>query len=706
MKLHNFSKSIKANSIKIVTTLLLMSNAITKNDLLATENFNPPETPKIPVVDTLHGFQIIDDYRWLEDKKDPKVLEWSKAQHNYTINYIEKNFKKFPGMKDEIRKIYDRDIITAPSFKDKREFFTKKMRGEQQAKIYTKNGKKEVLIFDPMKIDPTGKSAITSFELTKKGDKAAVGLQFQGNEVNTFYIIDTKTGKEIAKPITGLSNFKWTQDEKGAYIYERNREMLEKQIPTITYYHQIGSDRSSDIKLLQPDDPKNFAEIWDDDEAPYSFVSEADFWSNTLYIMPLGYDLSKKQMIFSSKEFRAAPDIRKDKIYFLTNHNAPNWKVMVADTSKPDFANWKDFYSEKETKLEGYVFTSDYFIVYYRQDVLAKIDIYDLNGNFVKNLELPTTADLTRMSYHKLTNTVFVSFTAADVPNKLYKLNGKTLEWKFFWQDNIGVDTKDIVVKQEFFNSYDGTRVPLFIIHKKGIELDGNNPTLMYGYGGFNHVVKPSFVNHYLSFLNRGGIYVLACARGGGEYGETWHQGGMLKNKQNTMDDFAAACEYLISRGYTNSERLALRGGSNGGILIGAMALQRPDLFKAAVCAVPLLDMLRYHKFLMGPYWIPEYGTPDNKEDFLTILKYSPYHNIRVGIRTPSLLVKAGENDARVDPLHAKKFAAALQNHRGQTEPIFLHIDFESGHGSGQSIDQMIDNLEFELRYIMDRIGM
>lgn len=690
--------------ITAVTSFIIMSNLSFK--VQSAEKFTPPATPAIPVVDTLHGFRIIDNYRWLEDKKDPKVLEWSKAQHQYTLDYIDQNFKKFPDMKEEIRKIYDRDIVTAPSFVENREFFYKKMRGEQQYKIYTRDGKKETLIFDPIKIDPTGKSAITDFATTKKGDKAAVGVQFQGNEVNTYYIIDTKTGKEIAKPITGLAGFTWTQDEKGAYISERSREMLEKQIPTITYYHKIGSDRSTDVKLLQPDNPKNFASIWDADKAPYTFVSEADFWSNTLYIMPLGSDLSKKKMIFSSKEFKANPEIKKDKIFIFTNYNAPNWKVMVTDTSMPDFKNWKDFYPEKDTKLEGYVFTSDYFIVYYRKDVLAKVDVYDLDGKFIKNLEMPETADLSGMSYHKLSNTVFISFTAADIPTKLYKLDGKTLEWKFFWQDNIDADTKDIVVKQEFFNSYDGTRVPLFIIHKKGINLDGNNPTLMYGYGGFNHVVKPSFLNHYLSFIKRGGVYVLACIRGGGEYGETWHQGGMLKQKQNTMDDFAAACEYLIAQKYTNPNRLALRGGSNGGILIGAMALQRPDLFKAAVCAVPLLDMLRYHKFLMGPYWIPEYGTPEKKEDFLTIIKYSPYHNIREGICTPSLLIKAGENDARVDPLHAKKFAASLQNHKGQTEPIFLHVDFESGHGSGQSIDQMIDNLEFELRYIMDRIGM
>ena len=697
--------NIKLNYLSI----LLVASTISLNSM---EAFNPPPTEIIPVVDTLFNYNIIDNYRWLEDKKDPKVLEWSQAQHNYTIDYINKNFKQYPGMKDEIRAIYDRDNISAPFFKHDREFFYKKMRGEQQSKIYTRIKNKEVLIFDPLKIDPTGKTAINSFVLTKKGDKAAVGVQFQGNEVNTFYVIDTKTGKQITEPLSGLSGWAWTQDEKGAYLWERTREMLEKQIPTITYYHKLGDNRKNDIKLLQPDNPKDFASISDDDEAPYTIVTDSDFWSNTLYIMPLyntttNNDLTKKKQIFSSKEFKANPDIRKDKIYFMTNHNAPNWKIMVADITNPEFENWKDFYPEKETKLEGYVFTSDYFLAYYRKDVLAHIDIYDLNGNFVKKLEMPETAEPSSMSYHKLTNTVYISFTSVDVPTKIYSLNGKTLEWKFFWQDTtIKVYAKDIIVEQKFYNSLDGTRIPLFIIRKKDTPLDGNNPVLMYGYGGFNNVVKPSFLNHYLSFINRGGIYVLGCFRGGGEYGEVWHQGGMLKNKQNTISDCIAACEFLINEKYTNPKRIALRGGSNGGILIGGMAVQRPDLFNAAVCAVPLLDMVRYHLFLMGPYWIPEYGSADVKEDLDYILTYSPYHNIRSGLGVPSLLVKAGENDARVDPLHAKKFAAALQNHIGQIEPIFLHIDFESGHGSGQAIDQLIDNLYFELRYIMDRIGM
>lgn len=676
------------------------------------EKFNPPATRAVPVIDTLFGYKIIDNYRWLEDKDNPEVKAWSLAQHQYTLDYINRNYRQYPGMRDEIRAIYDRDNISAPFFslQGNREFFYKQTRGDKQKKIYTRIGKKEICIFDPVKRDTTGKSAITSFALTKNGDKAAVGIQFQGNEVNTFYIIDTKTGKDLYPPITGLAGWNWTQDEKGAYISERSREMLEKQIPTITYYHKLGDNRKNDIKLLQPAEMKNFASIWDDDETPYTFVEEADFWSNTLYIMPLGHqNISAKKQIWSSKDFKAEPSINKGKIYFKTNDNAPNWKVMVADVANPEYKNWKIFYDEKETVLEDYEITSDYFIALYRKDVLLYADVYDLNGNFVKHLDMPEgeTAPLKGMGYRKFNNTITASFAAPNVPSKLYHLDGKTLKWSFYWQDTtIKVDAPDVIVEQKFATSYDGVQVPMFIIRNKNIKLDGNNPVLIYGYGGFNNVVSPGFMGTYLSFIKRGGIYVLTCLRGGGEYGEKWHQDGMLFKKENTIKDMIGCIEFLVNEKYTNPKRIALRGGSNGGILIGGMAVQRPDLFNAAVCAVPLLDMVRYQKFLMGPYWLPEYGSSDKKDELDYILTYSPYHNIRTNVGVPCMMIKAGENDARVDPLHAKKFAAALQNLPGQTEPIFLHIDFESGHGSGQSIDQQIDNVEFELRYIMNGIGM
>jgi prolyl oligopeptidase len=310
------------------------------------------------------------------------------------------------------------------------------------------------------------------------------------------------------------------------------------------------------------------------------------------------------------------------------------------------------------------------------------------------------------MSYHKQSNNIYVSLSTFQSPAKLYRLDGKTLKWTFIYQDKPAIDTKNIESKQVFYKSKDGTRVPMFIIYKKGLKLDGNNPALLYGYGGFNVGMGPSYIGTAASFINRGGVYAIACLRGGNEYGENWHRDGMLMNKQHTFDDFIAAGEYLIKEKYTNKEKLAVKGGSNGGLLIGAVVTQRPDLFKTAICGVPLLDMLRYHKFLIARYWIPEYGDPDKEEDFNNIIKYSPYQNIKAGINYPAILVKAGENDSRVDPLHAKKFAAALQNNPGQKNPVLLYVDFESGHGSGQSTDQMVENIELEWRFVMNELGM
>lgn len=324
----------------------------------------------------------------------------------------------------------------------------------------------------------------------------------------------------------------------------------------------------------------------------------------------------------------------------------------------------------------------------------------------IQDLALPEFGNIGSLSYHKESNTIFVSFTTFTVPTKIYKLDGKTLKWTFFYQDDSPLNTSEIEAKQVFYNSKDGTRIPMFIVHKKGIKLDGNNPALLYGYGGFNISMTPHFLGLTASFVNRGGVYAVACLRGGSEYGENWHKQGMLHNKQNVFDDFISASEYLIQNGYTSRNRLAIKGGSNGGLLVGAVATKRPDLFRVVVCAVPLLDMIRFHKFLIARYWIAEYGNPDKEDDFRYLLSYSPYHNIRAGISLPTMLIKAGENDTRVDPLHAKKFVALLQNSPWQTNPILLFVDFESGHGSGQSIEQQIFNTKIEWQWLMNQLGM
>lgn len=685
---------------------LTIMTAIMASTIFA-KDFNPPATPQKSDSYELHGFNITDPYLWLENKDDDEVKKWSHAQHDYTVNYIKSHTSEFPGLTDEIRNYLDRDYKSAPFFRGMRQFISTKMKGDQQSKLWALIKGKEKLIFDPMVIDPSGKTSISDMEFTRDGSKVAIGTQFKGAEISTYRIIDTQSGKQIGEPIDGLNGFSWTYDEKHAYITIRTAEMIKNQEPIKTYRHKLadGNNRQNDVFLIAPDDAKDIAYAWDTRHGGKTFFTKGDFYSNTLSIRNQNTDETPKE-IFSSKEFKATPDIRDGKIYLFTNYKAPNFKVMVTDIDKPEFENWKDYIPESNDVIKGFEITSDYFIVQYQKDVLMRLKAFDKNGKFIKEVELPELGSVGGTRYHEETNTIFVTISTFTSPSKLYKLNGKTLEWEFYWQDEPPINTENITSKQVFFTSKDGTKVPMFIIHRKDIKLDGNNPTIVYGYGGFNISMTPNYIGTTASFINRGGVYAIANLRGGSEYGENWHLDGMMYKKQNTFDDFIAASEYLIDQKYTSNEKLACKGGSNGGLLVGAVITQRPDLYQAAICAVPLLDMVRFHKFLIARYWIPEYGDPDKKEDFLNILQYSPYQNIRPGFNYPTTMVKAGENDTRVDPLHAKKFAAALQNNIGQDNPIMLYVDFESGHGSGQSTDQMVENIALEWRFLMNELGM
>jgi prolyl oligopeptidase len=664
-----------------------------------------PKAKMVAVSENLHGYIFTDFYRWLEDKTNPETLEWSKSQHSFTVNYLKNNTKVIEGLREEIESHLDRDYRSGPFYKANREFFYLKKKGDAQPKLYTILNKKEILIFDPVAFDTSGKSAMNGMDMTRDGSKAAIGLQYQGNEISTYRIIDTKTGKVLGEPINDLNSFEWAYDENYAYITIRSKLMIEKQEPIKTYLHKIGDKRENDVFLLAPDDAKNFSSISDSEDGTTTFITEGDFWSNSIKIRKPG-TLDTPKLIYERGKFKAEPYVKDGKMYIKTNHNAPNFRIMVTTLEKPEFSNWKDLIPESETVISGYVITNDYIILQDKKDVLSRLTVFDLNGKKIKQLELPELGNVSSLGYHKETNTVFVSLSTFTSQAKLYKFDGKSLKWDFVYQDKSAINTDNITSKQVFYESKDGTKIPMFIIHRKDLVLDGNNPTLVYGYGGFNVSMEPGYIGTTAAFINRGGVYAITCLRGGAEYGEKWHLDGMMYKKQNTFDDFIAAAEYLIKEKYTNSNKLVCRGGSNGGLLIGAVITQRPDLYKAAVCAVPLLDMIRYHKFLIARYWIPEYGDPDNIDDFKNILKYSPYHNIRTGFNYPSMLIKAGENDARVDPLHAKKLAAALQNNPGQINPILLYIDFESGHGSGKSTSHQIDDTELEWRFIMNAVEM
>lgn len=677
----------------------------------AAAQFIFPKTDAVSVIDTLHGHTLTDNYRWLEDKKDEKVIRWTKAQHEATVRYVDNEYPSVDGLQEELTAYIDRDAISPMQLVADRQFFTIKKKGEPQAKLYTRLKGKDVLIFDPTAIDPSGKSAMSGRSFTKKGDKLAVGVQSKGAEIQTYYIIDTKTGKQIGEPIEGLRGFSWTADEKHAYINVRTQEMIDKQEPNKTFLHTLGSARSTDKFLMSPKDAKNFASIYDTRRSDVTFISEGDFYATHSLRMKKTDSDDAPIEIYANQKHRASPSAIGDKIYFYTNHEAPNFKLMVADKANPTFENWKILYEEKETVLESYDITPKYLIIQDKKDVQSRLLLHNLDGKFIKELRLPEVANVSWVSYNYDVDRVYVGMTSFTTPFKIFELNPddlekENLEWKLFYEQESPINTDEIEGKIQFYTSKDGTKVPIFIVHKKGLKLDGTNPTLLYGYGGFNIGISPSYIGSWATFINRGGVFVQAGIRGGDEYGEKWHEDGMLNNKQNCFDDFIAAGEYLIKEGYTTNEKLAIYGGSNGGLLVGAVITQRPDLCKSAICAVPLLDMVRFHKFLIARYWIPEYGDPEVKADYQNILRYSPYHNVRMGVDMPITMVTAGENDTRVDPLHAKKFVAAIQNNVGQNNPFMLYMDFDSGHGSGKSTEQTIYDLAFRMRFIMGTLGM
>ncbi len=687
-----------------ITLILVFSMSIAYS-----KNFEPPTTKMVPVRDTMHNFIFTDFYRWLENKNDPDVIDWSKSQHNYTVQWIKDNYPTVKNLREEIQSFLDRDYRSAPFFKNGREFFWAKKKGDPQNKLYTVLKGKEKLIFDPMEFDKSGKSAPTFPALTEDASRAAIGLQLQGNEIYTYRIIDTKSGKLLSQPIENIDEWNWCKDERFAYITIRNRDLIEKQKPLPTYLHKVadGNNHANDILLGTPKDAKDFFSIWDDKESNFTFISEGDFYSNTLKLRKQGTN-DEPRIIYSSKEFTAQPQIKHNKIFITTNDNAPNFKIMWADTANPEYKNWQAFYPEQKDEIvERCLLTEQYVLILYKKDIMRHCKVLDYSGKFVQDLVPPEFSDIAGIGYDKKTNKIYATLSTFVAQAKLYQIAESNLNhWEQIFQDKSTINTDNIESKLVYYQSKDGTQIPMFLCYRKDIELNGKNPTLLYGYGGFNISMGPSYLGTTASFINRGGVYAIACLRGGNEYGENWHRAGMLDKKQNVFDDFIAAAEYLISEKYTNPQKLAIRGGSNGGLLIGATVTQRPELFKAAVCGVPLLDMLRYHKFLIARYWIAEYGNAENEDDFKYILRYSPYQNIKVGWNYPAMLVKAGEHDARVDPVHAKKFVAALQNLPSQINPIMLYVDFESGHGSGQSTEQMIDNIELEWQFIMGEIGI
>jgi prolyl oligopeptidase len=671
----------------------------------AAPGFDPPPTPARPVVDTVHGVELTDSYRWLEASRDAEVQAWTQRQHEATLAWLDANAPPLAGLHDELTAYFDRDITQPPFFKQGREFFLRTRQGEAQAKVYTRLGGRELLLFDPLALDASGKTSVGAVVLNRAASRAAVATYSRGSEITDYRIIDTFTGEQSGPLLSGVGSFQWARDERYAFVTPRTKESIDRQEPQRCYRHLLGDDARNDVLLIAMTDAKDFCSVYEPEEADVTVFETGDFYSNTIRIRPIG-SAAEPQTIYSSQQFRANADFRKERIYFVTNDHAPNFKLMAASYDAPAFERWQVLWPEQETVLDGVDVTSDWLLVRDKKDVLTRVWVHDLGGRRVRELALPELGNVSASAYDIDKNVVYATLSTFTAPGRLYQIDGKTLGWSLLWEDKPPLDTAHIETRLLFYPAKDGARIPMFVACRKGVELDGTNPVFLHGYGGFNIGISPDYLGTWATFINRGGVYAEAGIRGGDEYGERWHEAAKFGNKQTSFDDFAAAAEWLVRERYTSRERLMVGGGSNGGLLIGALLTQRPDLFVAAVCRVPLLDMVRFHRFLIARYWIAEYGDPDKAEDFAYLLRYSPYHNIRLGVNLPTTLVVAGEYDSRVDPLHAKKFVAAVQNHVGQSEPFLLYMDFDSGHGYGKAKEQAIRDREYELRFIFARLGM
>lgn len=663
-----------------------------------------PSTKKVAQVDNYHGTVVEDPYRWLENDTSAETKAWVAEENKVTNKYLE----KIP-FRDELRKriadLYNYARYGTPFRKGEYFYYYKNNGLQNQSVLYRQkglNGKEETVI-DPNTLSKDGTTQLADFTLSKDGKYAAWGISRGGSDWQTFYIKDMTTMKNLPDSLNWVkvSDIAWYK--KGFY-YSRypapgaGQELSSKNENHQVWYHAVGTSQDKDQLVYEDSlNPQRFHTVYIDDDEKYLFLTISDrgkgLRGNALFFMNMR-DNNKvfKPIIKEVGEYLYdVVGLTNDgKILLETNREAKNKKIVLVDPASPAIGNWKEIIAEKKEPLESSDMAGGKIFARYLADVSSKVYVYNTDGKQIGEVKLPGLGAASGFKGLKDDKFTFYAFTSFNFPTTIYKYDIATGKSTVFRKPAITFNPEDFITTQEFYKSKDGTTVPMFIVHKKGITKNGQNPTLLYGYGGFNINITPSFITTLIPFLEKGGIFAVASLRGGAEYGEKWHEAGMLEKKQNVFDDFIAAAEYLVQSKYTSSNKLAIRGGSNGGLLVGAVINQRPDLFKVAIPEVGVMDMLRFHKFTIGWNWIAEYGSSDNEKDFKYLYAYSPLHNIKAGLNYPATLIITADHDDRVVPAHSFKYAATLQEKYKGNNPILIRIDTNSGHGSS-SIKKNID---------------
>jgi prolyl oligopeptidase len=674
-----------------------------------------PVTQKVDTVDNYFGTKIADPYRWLEDDTSAATAEWVKLENEVTNGYLAQiPFRD--KVREKLTKIWDYPKIGVPFKEGPYYFFFKNDGLQNQSVFYVRKGlagEPRVLI-DPNKLSPDGAVALAGMGVSHNGKYLAYSLSRSGSDWNDVFVMEIASGKKLEDSLKWVkfSGMSWQGD---GFYYSRfdepvkGMELSNQNQNHKVYFHKVGTQQKDDqLVYANPKFPlRNYGAGTTEDERFLLLYESESTSGNALFYK----DLTKKNMPFKqlAEGFEydyGVVDNAGDKLIILTNYKAPKKQLVLMDPANPAPDKWKVLIPEAENVLDNVTLAGDKLIAEYMQSAHSRALVYDLEGKFLYEISLPGIGTLAGFSGKKGDSIAFYGYTSFTFPTTVYKYNVMKNQSSLYTKPDIAFNPDDFEVKQVQYQSKDKTTVTMFIVHKKGLKMDGCNPTLLYGYGGFNISMTPSFSISRLLFLENGGVYAMPNLRGGGEYGEDWHKAGTKERKQNVFDDFIAAAEYLISEKYTSSDKLAIVGGSNGGLLIGACMTQRPELFKVAIPQVGVLDMLRYHKFTIGHAWASDFGTSDTKEGFDYLIKYSPLHNIKAGTSYPATLAFTADHDDRVVPAHTFKFMATLQAAQAGKNPVIVRIDTKAGHGGGKPTAKQIDEVTDLYSFIFWNLGM
>ncbi|HWF87244.1 MAG TPA: prolyl oligopeptidase family serine peptidase [Pyrinomonadaceae bacterium] len=672
-----------------------------------------PVTKKVEQVDDYFGTKVYDPYRWLEDETSPETKAWVEEQNRLTFGYLDKiPFRE--KLKARLTELYNYPRINAPFHYGDTYFFSKNDGLQNQNVYYIQkgvNGKAEVFL-DPNKFSADGTSVLSAFAPSKDAKYLAYGISQGGSDWVTLNVMEIGTRNKLADEIKWMksSGVSWAGN---GFYYSRypepakGKELSSKNEYHAVYFHKVDTPQSADVLVYEDKEhPQRFHNVDTTEDERFLILTVSERGKGKKGNALFYKDLSKGDAQFSpivaeigDDSFSVIDNIG-DKFLIRTNHNAPNGRVVLVDPKNSDESNWKDVLPERSEPLQGVGTAGGKLFASWRKDVATRAYVFSLDGKLENEVQLPGLGTASGFGGWKDDKYVFYSFTSFNFPPTIYKYDIASKKSTVFRTVDIpGFKPENYETKQVFYNSKDGTRVPMFLVYRKGLKLDGNNPTLLYGYGGFNVVTAPSFSSLRMALLEQGVVYASANMRGGGEYGEKWHEAGTKLKKQNVFDDFIAAAEWLIANKYTSPSKLAIQGGSNGGLLVGAVANQRPELFRAVIEQAGVMDMLRFQKFTIGWNWIADYGSSEaNEAEFKALYAYSPIHNVKAGAKYPSTLITTADHDDRVVPAHNYKYAAALQAAQGGPNPILIRIDTNSAHGASnttKSIEQTRDIFAF-----------